>query len=287
MLDYEQEEWEFTGGLINSQTIHRDRINVLTTRPVAGSWRGISVFEPIWLSLMCYFQAIIFLTKGIAKWGNAVPILKMGNSEVDDTAFENWLDLMIEYQANYFYLIGKDDELDFKNAKLGQGMSEYIEFLKEDISSGLGIPLNFLFGRSVSGGIGGEGALTAERNYMQTIANVQKQISDDVVAVVKSCGFDVEGLRPSWNLALQKTSEQEIREQMMQTQLEILKEQLEQMRNQTEIQEQQKVQLQQNQAMLESLGTPSKVEGEEYTDFSAVNAQRIQKLKQMGVWNNE
>jgi hypothetical protein len=227
----------------------------------------------------------------------------MGNSEVDDTAFENWLDLMIEYQANYFYLIGKEDELEFKNAKLGQGMSEYIEFLKEDISAGLGIPLNFLFGRSVSGGIGGEGALTAERNYMQTIANVQKSISDDVLRIVSDCGFNVDGLRLSWNLALQKTSEQRKREKMMDLQNEILEEQLKQMRTQTEMQEQQKAELAQNAAMLESLEKKGKIEGEEYlTDFyqtdslshknyyhelshlQKLNTERIQYLKEIGVW---
>jgi len=290
MLDYEQEEWEFTGGLLNSQTIHKDRIYVLTTRPVAGSWRGISVFEPIWLPLMCYFQALIYLTKGIAKWGNAVPILKMGDSEVNKKAFDEWLDLMIEYQANYFYLIGKEDDLQFANAKLGQGMTEYIEFLKEDISSGVGITLNFLFGRSVSGGIGGEGALTSERNYMQTLANVQRSISDDVLAIVRDSRFDVEGLQVSWNLALQKTSEQRLREERLEIQNDIMREQLKQMKEQNRMLKTQRQQLEQNQQLITSMDEQYEQTGEvnvqkALADFDVLNTQNIQKLKEIGAWN--
>jgi hypothetical protein len=95
--------------------------------------------------------------------------------------------------------------------------------LKEDISAGTFIPLNFLFGRAESGGIGGEGALTAERSYLQVISNIQKSFSDDILFRFGKWGFDVAGLDIRWNLSLQKTREQELKEQAMEEQLKQLK----------------------------------------------------------------
>ena len=84
--------------------------------------------------------------------------------------------------------------------------------------------LNKLFGRAVSGGIGGEGSLTAERSDLQTIANIQHDISYPMWKLFKRW-FKVDYLRPQFKLELQKTREAQIAEDMAEEQLEMLKEQ--------------------------------------------------------------
>lgn len=239
-IDYDEEIWHFIGGSLNPTRIHRDRVEVFSPFPVEGHWRGIAALEPCWYSLMCYYQLIIHATRGVAKWGNIVAALKMGNNQAGKKEFEAWLELMEEFRANDFWLIGREDELQFLNAKVGQGISEIAEFLKEDIAAATGIPLNQLFGRAVSGGIGGEGALTSERNYMHHLANIQMSVNDDLIRVLDMAGFDVEGVRPVWNLSLQKTHQQklverqlEIQTEMMEMQLEAMQENVEQMEIQT------------------------------------------------------
>ena len=252
LLNYNEDVWEFTGGIMNSMAIHRDRVHVFTPDPCPGDWRGYSILEHAWLSFICYFNAVIYLVRGLAKWGNLVPVLKMGLGDVNSEAFDDYLNMMVEMQANYFYLLGKDDDLSFPTANVGQGMSEIMEILKEDIASGVGIPLNILFGRSTSGGLGSQGALVSERNYLTTLAGDQAAISDNVLRLL-SRYFDVEGLRLDWKLALQKTTEQMLSEEAQELQEELLKVKVRLMREQGKQMKIQSGMLEQQQNLLEKM----------------------------------
>ncbi len=226
LLDYDEKSWEFNGGKLNpTQNIHPDRIEVIITRPSSYDWRGLGVQEPVWLSLKSYFNCIVFLTKGIGKWGNTIPILRMGDSESNKNAFDKWLALMMAFQMNGFYIIGKDDSLDFVDAKLGAGMNEYLEILKEDIASGTSIPLAILFGRTVTSGLFSGGSLPHERTYMNELGNYQLAITDNVHSFIGK-HFDLTGIQILWNLAIQKTKEQRLQEKSMELQIELLEQQV-------------------------------------------------------------
>jgi len=230
MIDYDEEMWEFMGGNLRIKKIHKDRIEVIRGKPKQDDWTGISVLDPIYLSLICYYNAIINITRGLAKWGDMVPVIKSGSITPTPDEYTEFLDLMKEFRANGFFFLGRDDQLEFPSSNVGQGIYQTLEFLKEDIASGTRIPLNTLFGRSESGGIGDGGALTAERKYLNLLANEQTQISDDLIRIFTDAGFDFEGLELGWNLALTKTTEQKLLEEQMKLNNDLLKQQLHMMR---------------------------------------------------------
>lgn len=228
-LDWDVDTWTFRGGITNSVEIHTDRVYVLSTRPSQSSWYGVPVLEPIWTSLMAYYNCIIFLTKGIAKWGNLVPVLKMGSRLPSANEVSRYIDMINEMEMNGTFILPDAAELRFETTNIGAGINEIMQVIKEDISSGLQIPLNQLFGLSQSGGIGGEGALTSERNYMNLLGNIQGSVSDDVLNIIERALFDTDGLKIDWNLALQKTTEQRLREENLRLQNEMLRKQIERM----------------------------------------------------------
>lgn len=250
-LDFDEECWEFQGGVFGakSKLIHRDRIEVLTFERIPGHWRGISQLEPIWLSLVCYYNAIIYSMKAVSKWGGMIPVMKSGHAVPTPKEYAARLEIMTEFVKNNFFILGRDDDLQFPSTNLGQGIAQIIEILKEDISSGTKIPLNQLFGRSVSGGIGGEGALTSERNYMNLLAGVQTSCEDDIWKIISDY-WDVSHVHPAWNLALQKTSEQRIREEGMVLQNEIMEENLKMLKHQNKMMKKQEQWLEENMDIL-------------------------------------
>jgi hypothetical protein len=219
--NFVEDMWEFNGGKLNAQFIHKDRVEVIITEPSSYDWRGLGKLEPCWLSLKSYFNCIIFLTKGFGKWGNTVPILKMGDSESNRNAFNNWLGLMQDFVMNGFYLIGKEDELDFVTTNLGAGMTEYIEVLKEDIAAGTSIPVAVLFSRTVTNALGNIGMLPHERIYMNELANYQLSITDNLHRFIGKY-WNLEGKQIIWNLAIQKSKEQRLNEDNMEYQNELL-----------------------------------------------------------------
>jgi len=226
MLDYDSDIWEFQGGLMRAVQIHRSRIHVLCTRPVPWSWIGLSVFEPIYLSASAYLNLIINGTKMLAKYGNVVTAFTMNEENPSLGMYQEYEELINEFKAAYTFILGKGEEINFQDTKMGSGLQEFAEFLKEDISSGSGIPLNQLFGRAVSGGIGGAGALTAERGKIQTISNIQHSHSDDVWKIINDCGYNLDGLMVRFRLDLQKTEMAKLEERQMTLQNFILEEQL-------------------------------------------------------------
>ena len=233
LLDYEQEVWEFQGGTLNTALIHRDRIHVLCTRPMPYSWLGLSIFEPIYLSASGYLNLVINGVKMMAKYGNVVTSFTMNEENPSLEMYQEYEELINEFKAAYTFILGKGEEINFQDTKISNGLAEIAEFLKEDISSGTGIPLNQLFGRSVSGGIGGAGALTAERGKIQTISNIQHNIHDDVWKILNSSGWNLEGLLVRFRLDLQKTEMAKLEERSLELQNYILEEQLKQLQLQT------------------------------------------------------
>lgn len=225
LLDYDREVWEFTGGIFTRSKIHRDRVFVLVTRPVPFDWLGLSVFEPIWLSTMAYFQVVQGGVKNISKWGELIPIFRMAQDAPTREMYTEYLDLVDEFRQNYTFVLGQGDSLELKSTELAKGLTEFTEFIKEDIVSGTGTTLNWLFGRSVTGGIGGQGALTAERAVVATIADIQHDISQPLWTIFDRW-FDVENIRPQFQLDLQKTKASRLIEEQMQLQNDILEEQL-------------------------------------------------------------
>ena len=159
-----------------------------------------------------------------------VPIMKSGSVIPTVDEYNDFLALMREFVMNGFFLIGRDDSIEYASTNIGQGLYQTLEILKEEISSGSRIPLNQLFGRSESGGIAGTGNLTAERKYLNLLANEETKISDDFLRIFSQAGFNFEGLELDWNLALQKTREQQLLEESQELNNALLKQQLKMMR---------------------------------------------------------
>jgi len=222
-LTYDEEMWKFQGGNLKVRSIHPSRIEVIRGTPQTDNFRGYSVLEPIYLSLICYFNGMINITRGVAKWGSMIPVLKSGTVTPTPTEYTNFLKLMEEFVMNNFMFIGRDDKIEFPTVSNGQGILQAMEFIKEDIASGTRIPLNVLFGRAESGGIGGEGALTAERTYLNQLANGQTNISDDFINIFSDAGFDFEDRDLDWNLAIQKTKEQQLTEERMRLEIDMMR----------------------------------------------------------------
>jgi len=216
LLDYDEEVWEFVGGKYNTTFIHKDRIHVLITRKVPDDWRGLSVFEPIYFSSVAYVNLIINMSKGLAKFGNVIMQYMLPEEFPSIEMYREYAELVEDFKATYTFIVGKDQEVKFQDTKIATGVNEFGEFLKEDICSGTGFPLNELFGRAVSGGIGGQGALTSERGKIQTISNIQHNISDDVWKIIRDCGWRLDDLMVKFRLDLQKTERARLEEESIQ-----------------------------------------------------------------------
>ncbi len=229
-IDYDEEMWKFMGGNLKVKQIHRSRIEVIRGAPQQDTYRGLSVLEPIYLPLICYYNSIVYLTRGLAKHGNMIPVMHSGSVTPTPDEYTNFLALMREFVMNGFIFVGRDDKIEYPNSNVGTGMYSTLEILKEEISSGTRIPLNQLFGRSESGGISGTGNLTAERKYLNNLANEQTKISDDMIRIFTQAGFDFEGKELMWNLALSKTREQQLIEEQMELNNSILKMQVKMMK---------------------------------------------------------
>jgi len=235
-LDYDPDIWNFVGGNLRVKQIHKSRIRVLRGPHITGDYRGLSVIEPIKLSVLCYFNYLINLMKGVAKWGNTVVTMHTSSGMPTPTEATEWLQLVDQYRANAAFILGRDDKVDFANTNIGTGLYEIAELLKEDMASGLSIPLTVLLERTESGGIGGEGAKTAESRYLSTLSNIQENDTDDLIDEFNFNKFDMSGLDLHWNLALRRTTEQEHLEKSMDLQNQILEENLKLMKDQGKMQ---------------------------------------------------
>lgn len=250
-LDYDEEYWEFVGGRHRVKAVHPSRVEVFRTMPYANDWRGLSSMEPIWLSLLCYMNNLIFLTRGIAKWGNMVPVIHHHTNNPDKAAREAYLTILEEAEKNGAYFIGRDDKLDFSQTKLGTGIESAMNVFRLDISSGSELPMNYLFGLSDSGGIGSGGALTSERTLMNKFSTIQTSYQDDIMNILTKCNFkDLDGIYPKFRLSLQQTQAQELANREAEVRLEMQEIQRDMLKLQYEMMVKQKDWIEENEPIL-------------------------------------
>lgn len=233
-LDTDPQTWDVQGGQYNSARIHHSRVHVFMTRRVAHRWRGLSVFEPIWIAIMSYFQALIYLQKAFAKLGTVIPYWLVEATDDIDAIYDIKADLLDDMKMNSLYIGKVGEEFGFAPTQLSSGLVEMMEIWKEDIAAGCSFPLPIIFGRAQASGMGSQMYLVFERYYWNEIANIQASISDDVLQIFKDAGFkDLDRKRIDWQLAIQKTDQQRLVDEGMQIENEILKEQYVQMQIQT------------------------------------------------------
>ena len=265
LLDYDEEVWEFTGGMFGaSSQIHRDRVHPIILRHYPGDWRGLSVFEPIRLTLLLYFNAAIQYMKGLSKWGAQMAKYRSSLPELTSTEVGRIIDLVDEMRANYVWIAAQGEDIEFADTKMVSGIGEFLEFLKEDISAMTEMPIPYLFGRAVSAGISGAGIVVSERYYMNSVGKFQHKLDDNVILYHQKIGFPVldEYLRPNWNLSIQKTKEQELLEESMELQNKILAQQLKELRERNKILQLQ-LKLMEKYGLPEESNEPHEVSGEQ------------------------
>jgi len=228
-LDTDPQKWTLQGGTYKTGKIDASRVHVFMTRRVSNRWRGLSVFEPIWISLMSYFQALIYLLRGFSEMGNVIPVWLIDSMEDDlDSLWDERESLLGEMKMNGKFIGKAGDTFQFPNTNLGKGINEIMEQWKEDISAGTNLPLPILFGRVTAAGLSGAAYLMAERYYWNEIANIQASLSDDVIRIIREAGFKSidHKKRIDWNLSITKTDQQRLLDEGMEIQNLILKEDL-------------------------------------------------------------
>jgi len=223
-LDYDKNKWDFTGGVLSQSNIHHSRVYPLETRRVEGGLRGIGIPELCWVPLICYLNTAYYILRSLSQLG----VLTVGASVATEfpspELVGKYLDVFDEMRANHAYVFGKGTEFKLENAasKIGEGISSYLEFLKEDISSAWIIPKNQLFGRSEGGGLDGAGALVSKEDYLASnLSTLQLNLTDDILYILQEhCHFTgMEELNIRWNLDLHKTEQQRLTEKLMREQL--------------------------------------------------------------------
>lgn len=281
-LDTNPQKWDLQGGLYNAGRIHHTRVHVLMTRRSATRWRGLSIFEPIWIAIMSYFQAQIYTLRAFSEMGNVIPTWLI-DDPLDDLE-ELWTErasLLGEMKMNGMFIGKKGDEFIFPTTNIGAGLKDLVEGWKEDISAGTNIPVNLLWGRITASGIGQGGYQVQERYYSNELGNIQSQITDDVIRFLAQCGFPEVGVKKwlDWKLTITKTDEQRLMDEGMEIQNEILKEQLMQSRLETDF-------------MMKNAQEGKPLDGKEMepegskpkkTDFfaEAIKLKRLQRLEEM------
>lgn len=225
-LDKDPQRWSLFGGQTEPQNIHFSRVRVFMSRPVLTRWYGLSIFEPIWHSIIPYYQALIFLLRAFNKYGNTMVKYLIDSEEDLDDIIDAYSDLIEDMKMNGT-LIGKlGSEIGFEPTNLAKGLRDLMEVWIEDVSAGTRIPVPIMMGRIVSSGLSGVGYLVAERYYMKLVKSIQLAFTDDVRALIELAGFDISKYIIDWNLSITKTDQQRLMDETMEVELELLKEQL-------------------------------------------------------------
>ena len=225
-LDHNPQKWTIRGGLFNPQQIHYSRVRTFMSRPVVNRWYGLSIFEPIWDAIIPYYQALIFLLRGFAKWGNLIPIVTVDSQDTVDDIYDKHVDLVEEMKMNGTFIFPIGSDVKFDNTNLGTGLRELMDIWIEDIASATGIPVPILMGRVVASGLGNNGYAIMERYYWNTVKKIQKTFTDDVRAILIQAGFDLKDVELDWNLTITKTDQQRLMDEGLQIENEMLKERL-------------------------------------------------------------
>ena len=225
-LDHNPQKWDIRGGLFNPQLIHHTRIRVFMSRPVVNRWYGLSIFEPMWDAVICYYQALIFTLLGFAKWGNLIPSVTTSSEDSIEEVFDKHIDTLEQMKMNGSFIWPQGTEIKFLETKLGSGLRELMDIWIEDISSGSGIPVPILMGRVVASGLGNNGYAIMERYYWNTVKKIQKTFTDDVRAILIQAGFNLKDVEIDWNLTITKTDQQRLMDEGLHVENEIMKERL-------------------------------------------------------------
>jgi len=228
-LSEDEEKWNFYGGKYKTVSIHRDRVEILNTRPNPYDWIGYSIFESIYLSACAYMNLIVNGLKMLAKYSNVVVAYKMPVPNPSLKMYREFEEIINEMKANFTFVMGKDEELEFLDTKMGTGLYEIGEFFKEDMAAGTGLPLNQVYGRADGGGLQGAGALISKQGELETISNYQADLADNYWAMINRY-WDVEDEFVKFRLDYQKSDRARYEEENLQWQNELLKTQVQTMK---------------------------------------------------------
>ena len=217
--DYDKSKWDFRGGIVSTLFNHT-RISLLETKPEPFHLRGLSEIEPIWTPAICYFNTMIFVLKTLAQVGVTSIGIQSPNEFPTKKEADSYLELLNSFRANKFYLLGAGATLVTQNmaSQIGKGLADFIEFLKEDISSRLVMPKNQLFGRSEGGGLDGAGALVSKDDMLaEFMAEALDMTSEELAFLRGPCKFEkhLEGLTLRWRLDLHKTEMERLQEEAL------------------------------------------------------------------------
>lgn len=237
--DYNKKAWDFRGG-IDSTLFNHKRITLLETNPEPFHLRGIAEIEPIWWAAMLYYNLGIFMMKAFANMGTATVGIRSANEIPTKIEADAVLELLERFRANKFYMLGAGQELVVQNAisKIGGGIQEIYEVLKEDISAALVIPKNQLFGRSEGGGLDGAGALVSKDDMLSELMTEAMDMTSEELALLRGpCKFEkhLEGLTLRWRLDLHKTEMERLQEESVRLDIEVKRQMQKQALKQMEI----------------------------------------------------
>lgn len=203
-------KWKVRGGDRNSQEIHEDRVQIFMSRPVDFRWWGLSIFEPMWYPIICYFMAQIFTLRAFSRLGNSIVTCRIDEELAIDALYAKYEDLLQEMKMNGMIITNRGTEISILNTEIAVGLRDLMEIWIEDISAGTGIPVPLMLGRAQAAGMGSAMYLVFETFYWNMIAKIQHSFSDDVLEILRSAGFKLDGYRLDWALAIVKTDEQRI-----------------------------------------------------------------------------
>ena len=234
-LDYDRSKWNFTGGLNGAFNIHHSRVFVYEGLREPMGLRGIALGELCWTAWMCYLNIQYYILKGLAQLGTVTVGISVDREFPTTAETTQYLALLKTMRANNFYVLGRGAQLHVENAaaKLGGGIKDFMEFLKEDISAATVFPKNQMFGRPEGGGLAGAGAVVSKEDYLASnLSPKQSKIKPDMMWILRNmCGFSgLEGIIPRFKIDLHKTQEQRFKEQLMKEQVsqtEMMTEQME------------------------------------------------------------
>ena len=234
--DYDKTKWDFRGG-VDSTVFNHTRITLLETRPEPFHLRGLGKIEPIWTPGICYYNLMIFILKAFANMGVTSIGIKSPNEVPTKKEADSYLDMLASMRANKFYLLGAGAELVTQNmvSKIGSGVNEVFEVLKEDISACLVIPKNQLFGRSEGGGLDGAGALVSKDDWLAELMSESADMTSEELKFLRGpCKFEkhLEGLTLRWRLDLHKTEMERLQEEAFRIDMEMKREMAKQAKKQ-------------------------------------------------------
>ena len=224
-LDYDKQKWNFTGGLHAASNFHHSRVYVYEGLREPLGLRGLSLGELCWVACMCYLNIQYYILKSLAQLGTVTVGISVDREFPTVAETTQYLALLKTMRANNFYVLGRGAQLQVENAaaKLGGGIKDFMEFLKEDMSAAWVFPKNQLFGRAQGGGLDGAGAIVSKEDYVASNLSVkQSKIKFDIMWILEEmAGFTgLDDIIPRFNIDLHKTAEQRFKEQLMKEQVD-------------------------------------------------------------------